>query len=384
MILNGKDYKKWLEDDISVIIENDAYKENEFIDYKETFAVLEFTDKVQRRKKQEEFRHDVCSFANAEGGYLLFGIKEVSGVPVEIKGISIENIDRFELDRRNELFGIMPIVPVIDFSFIHLKNGKYVVTVKISKGNHKPYIYIENEGIFKFFIRRGNRKQAMSYMEISSNFLHSSLLSDEIKQFRKNKMLLYREEQQGIPFALIQIIPDDLLNNHTRNILYDVYKEKKLNFHKIFEGLCFGHIVPNVDGICFPDYGYDNGVFLQIYNNGTTELFYKVESRERQGEAWIWYPGIIKQMEALLQGTVKLYKEIEQRSTMYVCVSIFGCKGMWSEYDFENDYAAKVDRDAIYCMPLEISDILEESKVNEIMDECKKMICYSLGIRELK
>lgn len=156
MILNGKDYKKWLEDDISVIIENDAYKENEFIDYKETFAVLEFTDKVQRRKKQEEFRHDVCSFANADGGYLLFGIKEVSGVPVEIKGISIENIDRFELNRRNELFGIMPIVPVIDFSFIHLKNGKYVVAVKISKGNHKPYIYIENEGIFKFFIRRGN------------------------------------------------------------------------------------------------------------------------------------------------------------------------------------------------------------------------------------
>lgn len=95
----------------------------------------------------------------------------------------------------------------------------------------------------------------------------------------------------------------------------------------------------------------------------------------------IWYPGIINQMEALLQGTMRLYKEIGQRSTMYVCVSIFGCKGMWSEYDFGNDYAAKVDRNEIYCMPLEIGDILDESIVNEIVAECKKMICYSLGRR---
>ena len=52
-----------------------------------------------------------------------------------------------------------------------------------------------------------------------------------------------------------------------------------------------------------------------------------------------------------------------------------------SEYDFGNDYAAKVDRNEIYCMPLEIGDILDESIVNEIVAECKKMICYSLGRR---
>ena len=122
----------------------------------------------------------------------------------------------------------MPIVPSVDFSFIHLKNERYVVIIKILKGSHKPYIYVENEGVFKFFIRRGNRKQAMSYMEISSNFLHSSLLTDEIKKFRKEKMLVYREEQKGIPFALIQVIPDDFFSNHAGNVLYDIYKERKL------------------------------------------------------------------------------------------------------------------------------------------------------------
>lgn len=191
MQINSKGFREWTSKDLSVIIDNDVYKENEFIDYKENFAVLECLDKAQKKKKQDEFRHDVCSFANANGGYLIFGIKEEAGVPKDILGVEIDNIDRFELDRRNELFGIMPIVPTVEFSFIHLKNQRYVVIIKVSKGSHKPYIYVENEGVFKFFIRRGNRKQAMSYMEISSNFLHSSLFTDEIRKFRKEKMLVY-------------------------------------------------------------------------------------------------------------------------------------------------------------------------------------------------
>lgn len=384
MKINNKGFKEWTNKDLFVIIGNDIYKENEFIDYKENFAVLECSDKMQKKKKQDEFRHDVCSFANANGGYLIFGITENAGVPQNIMGITIDNIDKFELDRRNELFGIMPVVPVVDFSFIHLENEKYVVIIKVSRGSHKPYIYMENEGVYKFFIRRGNRKQAMSYMEISNNFFQSGRLADEIKEFRNEKMMMYRQEQKDTPFALIQIISDDFFNNYTENTLYDVYKERKLNLHNIFEELCFGHAVPNVEGICFPDYEYDNGVFLQIYNNGSTELFYKVETRERQGEMWIWYPGIMKQMELLLQGTMQLYKEIEQKSTMYVCVSIYGCKGMWSEYDFRNDYAARVDRNEIYCMPLEIGDISDEDIVRNVMTECKKLIGYSLGIRGIK
>ena len=42
-----------------------------------------------------------------------------------------------------------------------------------------------------------------------------------------------------------------------------------------------GHTVPNVDGVCFPDYGYEHGDFLQLYNNGVTELFYWVETSQR-------------------------------------------------------------------------------------------------------
>lgn len=76
MIINGKQFDDWIESDIEAILQQDTYRENDHIDYKETFAILDCTDKAVKKKKQDEFRHDICSFANGEGGYLIFGIKE--------------------------------------------------------------------------------------------------------------------------------------------------------------------------------------------------------------------------------------------------------------------------------------------------------------------
>ena len=62
--INLKGYKDWSKEDLEAILDNESYKESEYIDYKENFAVLECQDKRQRKEKQDEFRHDVCSFAN--------------------------------------------------------------------------------------------------------------------------------------------------------------------------------------------------------------------------------------------------------------------------------------------------------------------------------
>lgn len=384
MKINNKEFKDWVEEDLQEIIENDAYRENDFIDYKETFAVLECLDKEIRRKKQNEFRHDICSFANANGGYLIFGIKEEGGVPSEINGITVGNTDKFELDRRNEMSGILPVIPNVDFSYIKLVNGNYVIVLKITRGVHKPYLYKENEGDYKFFVRRGNRKQAMSYMEIRDNFLHSNLLSEEVKRFRKERLLSYIEEYPDTPFAIIQVIPEDFLNDTALTILYNEYKDKNIKFHDLFNGLCYGHIVPNVDGICFPDYHNDYGVFLQLFNNGISELFYRLDLdiRVRQGEKWLWAPGILEKMRELVEDTKKLYSLLERHAVAYVCVTISGCKGLWSDEDFRTDYFGKVDRNEINCMPVEIHDITDDEMVEEAINKCKMIINYSVGRRK--
>ena len=68
-------------------------------------------------------------------------------------GIVLSNPDRFELDRRNELQAIRPVMPEVEFTFVRLNNEKHVVILHIQRGLYKPYITEEPEGDFHFYIR---------------------------------------------------------------------------------------------------------------------------------------------------------------------------------------------------------------------------------------
>lgn len=139
--INGKTLLECNEDDIQLLIDDPAFRESEHIDYKENFSFLEIEDKKVKNTKKVEFRNDVCSFANAEGGYLIYGVKEEQGIVSEIIGITIpkNDTDKFELDRRNDLQPIFPRVPNIKFSFIPLQSGKYVVVMYIKHDSFAPY-----------------------------------------------------------------------------------------------------------------------------------------------------------------------------------------------------------------------------------------------------
>ena len=387
MKINNKEFREWTADDLQVLLNNDAYRENNFIDYKVNFAPL--IDKDKKREKQAEFRNDVCSFANADGGYIFFGIGESSGAASILAGISISNIDRFELDRRNELQAIRPTVPEVDFSFIPIQDGKYVVVLYIQRGLYKPYITEEPEGQFHFYIRHGNKKQAMSYTEIRNGFLNAAMLSEDIKSFRKERLEEHITEAKK-PFALVQIIPATFRSDYVP--MYDMYREGKLDFDDLFNGMIRDRAVPNVDGVYFPDYSkLRDFEKLQIFNNGTVELKIDFEIREQNSksqqlktERYLIIFDFVEELKNLIYGTSTMYQKLGRSTAMYVCVTIVGCKDLWNYT--ANAYGAntptKVDRNQIVCMPIEIRNIQDDQQVREGIENCIRMTKYSLGIRK--
>lgn len=80
VLINGKSYKQWTEEDLRVLLNNDDFREGQFLDYKRTFDFLEAKDKSQKANAKNELRNDVCSFANADGGDLVVGIFEKEGL----------------------------------------------------------------------------------------------------------------------------------------------------------------------------------------------------------------------------------------------------------------------------------------------------------------
>jgi hypothetical protein len=372
MRINNKEFGEWTADDLQALLSNDAYRENNFIDYKVNFAPL--LDKNNKKEKQAEFRNDVCSFANADGGYIFYGIGETSGVASILAGISIPNIDHFELDRRNELQAIRPTVPDVTFSFISLQDDKYIVVLHIQRGLYKPYITEEPEGQFHFYIRHGNKKQAM--------------LSEDIKSFRKKRLEEHITEMKKL-FALVQLIPATFRSDCVP--MYDLYREGKLNFDDLFNDMIYDRAVPNVDGIYFPDYSEQRDFEqLQIFNNGAVELKMdfqirkqNLRSQQLKTERYLIIFDFEAELRKLIQGTSQMYQKLGRSTAMYVCVTIVGCKGLWN-YTV-NAYGAntptKVDRNQIVCTPIEIRNIQDDVQVKEGIENCIRMTKYSLGIR---
>lgn len=390
MRINNKEFKDWTAEDLQALIRNDDYRENNFIDYKVNFAPLECTDKNKKKEKQAEFRNDVCSFANADGGYIFYGIGEDSGMAGAVVGIPLLNLDRFELDRRNELQAIQPVMPEVDFSFISLQENKYVVVLHIHRGLYKPYITEEPEGQFHFYIRHGNKKQAMSYTEMRNNFLNAAMLSEDIKEFRKERLAENIAEMKK-PFALVHIVPATFKNSMDYIPMFELYKQGKLNFDALFNGMIFDRAVPNVDGVYFPDYSEQHDYEqLQIFNNGSIELKMDLEikeqnvrSKELNTEQYLIVFDFIDELRKLILGTAEMYKKLGRSTAVYICVTIVGCKGLWNYT--ANAYGAntytKVDRNQILCTPIEVRNILDEEQVKTSIEECVQMTKYSLGIR---
>ena len=144
--INGKSLLECSEDDFEDIIDNPDYRENEYIDYKSNFSICEYSKEQKSERKQAiaELRSDVCSFANANGGYLIYGISEDgAAIPNKIVGVSIKdrNKDRFELRIRNWLQFIQPKMPNTTIKFIDLINGKYIVILFIQHDYFSPYVH---------------------------------------------------------------------------------------------------------------------------------------------------------------------------------------------------------------------------------------------------
>ena len=97
--INGKPLHECGLADIQLMLNNPDYRENAYLDFKINFAFLEVGkgDKKNRDAKVAEFRSDVCSFANSDGGYLVYGIPRTRGFLKKLWELRFPIITRISL-----------------------------------------------------------------------------------------------------------------------------------------------------------------------------------------------------------------------------------------------------------------------------------------------
>lgn len=168
------------EEDLQQLIA-DQYGECKTIDYKEALP----GGKDEERK---EYLYDMSSFANAAGGWLVFGMKEVAGVPVDLCGVEVNDGDAEKLRLENMVRdGIQPRINGISSASIRLQNGRTAVVMHIPKSWAMPHM-VTFKGASKFYSRNSAGKYPLDVGELRAAFVGAATAAERIKSFRIERL----------------------------------------------------------------------------------------------------------------------------------------------------------------------------------------------------
>ena len=387
--INGKSFLDCIEEDLKELLGNTAYREDEHIDYKEAFTIDSYPKGDSRRDKAiAELRSDICAFANADGGYLLFGIQEDGeGVAKELVGVTVQNKDKYEMNLNNWLQSVLPRIPTYKTAFIPLTNEKYVVVIAIENDYFAPYIHLVDERDYRIYKRNGNSKRTIPYTELKNMFVQSISLEKEIEKYRRERVECYLEgNTMHIKYASIfvfHIIPDSFMDR-SYDIPLFILQRKGTDFSGMFREFDCNHIsFPIVEGLRFKSYQAADE--CRLFNNGVAEVKYDIERKLHRTSddypngyypwAYVW-----NKIEDTIKAYAKTMGRLISTHRVYAGFSLIGCTDVMSHRGNFSDENAYIDRHKLYMNTMTFEDITDEDTLSIDLKKMKLDYMLSLGI----
>ena len=211
-------------DEIKSLVENSVC-ENKCLEYKQELHIDSDSDK-------KEFLADISSFANSNGGDMIFGIveDEKEKIPTNIIGIEYENEDT--LIRKLEDFirqSIQPIILNIEYKVIDLEKNKCILIIRIPQSIIAPH-RVEYKGHCKFYTRNNKGKYQMDVSELRMAFNSSIDLEKRIEEYKLSRCYELIANRYGnlisdSPIFVIHYIPLSALNYSNNLSIIDMERE---------------------------------------------------------------------------------------------------------------------------------------------------------------
>jgi Putative DNA-binding domain len=132
-----------------------------------------------------ELTKDCCAFANTDGGFIVFGVRE-KGHRFDIVGI---DNDKEFANRFGQKINALPANPgFIVGNFISIPDSKKILAViHIPESSYRPHIPSQKD--LRIFWKRTNAgNEQMTYEEIRESFGQQSQIIDIIERRRKNRI----------------------------------------------------------------------------------------------------------------------------------------------------------------------------------------------------
>ena len=259
--------------DIENLIEM-GVMENDKIEYKSIWKEKGDNEEVEKKRRSELIK-DVCAFANAEGGVIVYGVKESKNETPEISDFKINNFD--EISRRiidiireqtdPPLVGITPCL-------IRTLDGNGIIVLNILKAMILPHRSKLDQ---KYYIRTNNKVTEMTTAMLSDKILGfnyservENFIEDRWKKINENKVDLFQQHslEQGSVICMHLVPIADFRTDYSL-VLYDTQIKNCLI---PMNGGNQGDVKPNRDCLFSEDYKNNSPYsYTQLYRNGTIE-----------------------------------------------------------------------------------------------------------------
>ena len=379
MNLRGKNLFEICEGDLQSLKE-DKVPESRYIEYKSQLPGRTDADK-------KEFLADISSFANADGGDIIYGIMAKDGIPVEICGLQEENpeeqIQFLENLLRN---GVEPHIPGVIPQKIDLSEEKgWALVVRIPKSWCGPHMVIlQLRGHERFFGRDSSGRHAFDYHEIRDSFSQFGKNLERIQGFYLSRIEKIKGDYplpliEG-PKAVFHLIPLSFLDPLSAIDL----KKVKSTMESLGLPQRFGNSVRyNFDGIiAFEPYIKGSCSAYQFFRRGAAELvrgFPITDTKSAKSVISIDY--LEESMSNFLKKTLELFKGISVMPPFFFWHSLLEVKGFGVVNDDSHPAFQlpdhRIDRNDLLLPEWVIEDF--KDPIDKIVRETLDMVWNSAG-----
>jgi schlafen family protein len=319
---------------------DDQVGERKTLDYKRDLPGNARTDRI-------EFLADISSFANTEGGDLIFGIEAPSGgLPVKIPGLVIDNVESLKLAFESRIRdGISRRLPGVEIREIAIGDGLFVLIVRLPKSWIGPHrVILEGHG--HFYGRNSAGKYRLDVEELQTAFTLGEALADRIRSFRADRVIAIKagdtplEIEEG-PKIIVHLVPLSAFSGAARRDLGDVLgpfvQSNFLAYKPMGSPLQWGHSV-NIDGrliyIVTGSGAPAPRSYTQIFRTGIVEAVRHLRPVTRNGQTYILCREWTLELRAFLQSQFQMLGRLGLEPPLYLFLSLADAKGYFLADEF--------------------------------------------------
>jgi len=324
----------------------------------------------------------ITSFANSDGGDLLYGVDAPDSVPTGFPGIPAEDIGAIR-ERLDNLCrdGVSPRLPHPESQFVDLGEGRTVLVIRMRRSWTAPH-RVTTGGHAHFYGRNASGSYQLDVADLRSAFLSGATVIEQMRTFQQQRhALLLRNgapaDMERGPRLVMHLLPLSAFATNQPIDIRTAARELRLPL-PIGMNQIFNRMV-NLDGVFTTTGLAQTRAYALLFRTGAIESVAVMTQGDEEARAYVHAMRLSPMLPAMTQ-YLGLYRHLGVGTPVYLFVSLLGVTGhalRVPDQQLFDDEPRPIDRDNLILPEIEISDL--NAPATEICQPAFDLIWNAFG-----